>query len=233
MAMKAILPAWIRSLASRAYLRARDGARIGRASRVDLSTRFEGNNVVGESCRIGRCTLGYGTYVSDGTTATGVRFGRYCSCGANSTFALGRHPVRGFISTHPAFFSTRRQAGFTFVSEDRFDEFRFADRERGDLVTVGNDVWIGSNVLVMDGVTIGDGAVVGAGAVVTRDVEPYAVVAGVPARTVGHRFDPPTIEALMQAKWWQREPTFLKQHARLFSDVDGFLQMLADNDRAR
>ncbi|MGW8281549.1 CatB-related O-acetyltransferase (plasmid) [Sphingomonas aurantiaca] len=71
-----------------------------------------------------------------------------------------------------------------------------------EAVTIGSDVWIGTRALILSGVTIGDGAVVAAGAVVTRDVAPYAVVGGVPARVIRHRFDPDTIARLQAVAWW-------------------------------
>ena len=70
-------------------------------------------------------------------------------------------------------------------------------------VTIGNDVWIGARAIILSGVTVGDGAVIGAGAVVSRDVPPYAVVAGNPARLIRYRFDEETISALAALRWWE------------------------------
>ena len=75
---------------------------------------------------------------------------------------------------------------------------------------IGNDVWIGDNVFIKSGVKIGDGAVVGAGAVVTKDVPPYAVVVGVPARVIKYRFDEKTIAELLELKWWDLDAQIVK-----------------------
>jgi hypothetical protein len=86
---------------------------------------------------------------------------------------------------------------------------------------IGNDVWIGGGVIVLQGTTIGDGAVIAAGAVVTRDVAPYAVVAGVPARVLKYRFSPEQVEYLLRLRWWDLPPAQLRELApTLFADED-------------
>ena len=89
----------------------------------------------------------------------------------------------------------------------------------GKPVVIGNDVWIGSYVRIMEGVTIGDGAVVAACALVTKDVPPYAVVGGVPAKVIKYRFDPDTIEKFLQLKWWDRSSSWLRAHAESFAEA--------------
>jgi acetyltransferase-like isoleucine patch superfamily enzyme len=136
---------------------------------------------------------------------------------------MPNHPSRGFISAHPAFYSTARQAQITFVDKDYFSEFK--------RVTIGHDVWIGTRSIIMGGVSIGNGAIIGAGAVVTKDVPPYAVVAGVPAKVVRYRFDAEEIEKLEEIKWWDRDISWLRQNADLFHQVDEFLSSESKFDR--
>ena len=93
------------------------------------------------------------------------------------------------------------------------------------MVEIGNDVWIGSHVLILDGVTIGDGAVVAAGAVVTKDVEPYAIYGGVPAKLIKYRFPPKTIEMLLKMKWWDKEEKWIREHTEDFEDVERFTRL--------
>lgn len=144
------------------------------------------------------CKLGNMSYIAEGTSIGFTNIGAFCSIGPNvSLGGLGWHPTDR-LSTHPAFYSSRLQAGTTFVAQsnehDRAKELQHTE--------VGNDVWIGAGCIVLDGVNIGDGAIVAAGAVVTKDVPPYAIVGGVPAQIIRYRFDINTISALLKWRWW-------------------------------
>ena len=121
--------------------------------------------------------------------------GRFCSvaCGARFLFTSGNHSMRSLSNyTFPIFF-------------DEWDldakNIRDAWDNKGDIV-IGNDVWIGYEAVILSGVKIGDGAVIGARAVVTKDVPPYTVVGGVPAKTIRKRFDDATVEKLLALRWW-------------------------------
>ena len=90
---------------------------------------------------------------------------------------------------------------------------------KGDTV-IGNDVWINSNVTIISGVTIGDGAVVLAGAVVTRNVPPYSIVAGVPAKVIKYRFSQTDIEWLLKTKWWEHDINWIRDNWRKFNNIE-------------
>ena len=90
-------------------------------------------------------------------------------------------------------------------------------------VHIGNDVWIGQNVLLKGGIRIGDGAIIAMGAVITKDVPPFAIVGGVPARVIRYRFSQSDIEQITQTQWWNKEDQWLKCHAHLFSNPQKFL----------
>jgi acetyltransferase-like isoleucine patch superfamily enzyme len=153
------------------------------------------------------------SYVSDFTEINHAFIGKYCSIGSSVVVGLGTHPTT-MVSTHPIFFSPQQQAQVSFADT--------AFVKENMTTTIGNDVWIGSNVLILGGVSIGDGAIVAAGAVVTRDVEPYAIVGGVPARIIRRRFEEADIEYLLKEKWWDREPSQLEEHYRSFHALSDY-----------
>ena len=131
--------------------------------------------------------------------------GRYCSiaCGAKFMFTSGNHTTRS-LSSFP----------FGIFTDDwgiPFSEMTQTWDNRGDIV-LGNDVWIGYEAVIMQGVTIGDGAIIATRAVVTKDVEPYTIVGGVPARTIKKRFDDALIDRLRSLAWWNWPPEKVKRN---------------------
>ncbi|MBR6188682.1 MAG: CatB-related O-acetyltransferase [Prevotella sp.] len=111
------------------------------------------------------------------------------------------------------------QCGKTFVKESAFEERQLVD---GCSAIIGNDVWIGQDVRIIEGVTIGDGAIVATGAVVTKDVPPYAVVGGVPAKVIRYRFTPEQQALLLQSRWWEQSEEWLQEHVREMQDIKEF-----------
>lgn len=190
---------------------------------------FEGLNKIGPRTRVFNSFFGYGSYVANDSVLTGVRCGRYCSIGPNISMPTGLHPTSKFASTSPLFFSTKGQLGRTFVSRQRFDECRFA--ADGYLRVIGNDVWVGGNVVILEGVTIGDGAIIGAGSVVTKDLPPYSISVGVPARVIRYRFDSETVERLCETRWWDRGPEWVEANAEAFENVTDLLGLLEGGTR--
>jgi acetyltransferase-like isoleucine patch superfamily enzyme len=140
----------------------------------------------------------------DATPETRVTIGRYCSIAHGVTLMLRvDHPLDA-ASTYPLEQILRGGDGRDFA------------RSRGP-IRIGHDVWIGYEALILAGVTIGNGAVIGARAVVTRDVPPYAIVAGNPARIVRHRCDPATIARLEALRWWDWPEAQVRARARELS----------------
>jgi hypothetical protein len=139
---------------------------------------------------------------------------------------FGYHPTRDFVSTHPAFFSSVGQAGFTFVSKSVFKEHRFVDEKRGIRLIIGNDVWIGAGAVILEGCSIGNGAIVGAHCVVTRDVEPYSIVSGNPGQHVRYRFDEDERTFLQEVKWWTRDWAWIAENSRHFCDIKNLMRVM-------
>lgn len=197
---------------------------------IDSHDRFEGGNRLTDGVRFLNSSIGYGSYIGEHSFIKNTQIGRY-SCIANEVSTMaGNHPTEVFASIHPAFYSLRRQSGFTYVDKEKFSDFHYIDVDIKVAVEIGNDVWIGSGAKIMEGVTIGDGAVVAAGAIVTKDVPPYAIVCGVPAKIIKYRFDEETIEKLLELKWWDKGEKWIKEHAEMFENVEVILAA-AENER--
>lgn len=192
------------------------------------NTYFEGYSKINKKINVSNSYIGQGTYIAANSTLPKCKIGKFCSISSEVKIIAGRHPTERFVSTHPSFFSTLKQAGFTFVNEQLFKEYKYVDKYENYLVEIGNDVWIGYGVKIMDGVKIGDGAIIGAGALVTKDIEPYSINVGVPSKKIKNRFSPTISKRLQQIKWWNMDFKFLKQNYIFFTDVDKLLDFLED-----
>lgn len=177
---------------------AAQGGRIAETAQVNPAVEFDGPVDIGDGAVVyGGVKLGALTYVNVGAVLfTNVTIGRFCSIARNVQIGLARHPVQ-FLSSHPFQFSPGLFSKVPGYSALQTSKWRFHQP-----TVIGNDVWIGANAMVISGVTIGTGAVIGAGAVVTRDVAPYEIVGGVPAKKIGQRFDELTVERLLRSEWW-------------------------------
>lgn len=184
------------------------------------STTYLKNEKLGEFCKLYENTsfveseAGDFSYIASGTTVIDTIIGKFCSIGPECRIGLAEHPT-DMISTHPAFFSTRKQCGITFVEQDFFVE-------TGKKIIIGNDVWIGARVIIKSGIKIGDGAVIGAGSVVTRDIEPYSIVVGVPAKHIRFRFSEIEIKKLIDLRWWNKDLKWIKENCDKFRDKSLF-----------
>lgn len=184
--------------------------RIAKRAKVSGTAAFGGYNRIGAnsvfSGRLGRYSyLGENCRVNAG-------IGKFCSIGNGVVTAGGTHPTKIWASTHPAFYSAAKQCGMSFVSRELF-------AEATPPAVIGNDVWIGTGVLLLGGITVGNGAVIAAGSVVTKDVPPYTIVAGNPAKELRKRFSDEDIAFLQEACWWDQPEEWLKTHADCFKDI--------------
>lgn len=190
---------------------------------IGFSVECEGKNAFGKNSAIVSSKIGYGSYLAEGAKLAKASIGRYCSIGPNVNCIFGKHPSTTFVSTHPSFFALKTPVGFTYADEQHFKEF--AEPHKGGFsITIGNDVWLGANVALMDGVKIGDGAIVAANALVTKDVEPYSIVGGVPAKLIKKRFNDDEIAFLVEFKWWEKSRKWIEDNASHFRNIEGFME---------
>jgi acetyltransferase-like isoleucine patch superfamily enzyme len=124
-----------------------------------------------------------------------VKIGRFCSIARNCEIGVAEHPIY-FVSTHPFQFNKT-----IFKSKEYLDIQKVKWLGHRETI-IGNDVWIGAKAIIKTGLCIGDGAVIASGAVVTKDIPPYAIVGGVPAKILKYRFTDPIIKELLDIKWW-------------------------------
>jgi phosphonate metabolism protein (transferase hexapeptide repeat family) len=170
------------------------------APRIHATARTQGCRLgrwssVGERTVLREVGLGDFSYFERQAEAIYADIGKFCSIAAQTRINALEHPLER-PTTHKA--SYRPNEYFRYLGVDR--EFR--ERRRQARVSVGHDVWIGHGAVVLPGVRIATGAVVGANAVVTRDVAPYAIVAGVPAKPLRQRFADRVAERLLASQWW-------------------------------
>lgn len=154
----------------------------------------------------GRCELGFLSYVRENGQFGGVTIGRYCSIGANVIIGGGQHPIDWF-SSHPFVYDGSRVFK-NFEEYAKLSKKNQLNPNKGKgrpktRVTIGNDVWVGEGASIKQGVNIGDGAIIGTRSVVTKDVPPYAIVAGIPAKLIRYRFEDAVIEEMLSLKWWE------------------------------
>lgn len=166
---------------------------------IDNGCRFTDDTEIGVNSHIlGGCLLNHSiigdyTYIGQNSRFQNTKIGNYCSVASDVICGLGNHPLNLF-STSPLFYRVNNTFKLKIVDEDLdFSEYK--------PINIGHDVWIGTRAIILDGVNIGNGAVIAAGALVTKNVLPYAIVAGVPARVIKYRD-----VKISKDEWWNMSP---------------------------
>lgn len=188
-------------------------------------SKFEGANKICGRTRFSGF-IGFGSYMGMECDIS-AKIGRFTSIASYVRCNYGTHPYTyPFVSTSPLFVSTQKQCGLSFTQISRFDEYRYADKDRKYPIVIGSDCWIGEGVFFTGGITVGDGAVVLAYAVVTKDVPPYAIVGGVPAKIIRYRYDADTVQMLLESQWWNKDLPWIKRHATEMCDIETFKRLV-------
>ena len=183
-------------------------------SKIDYTSKVEsGSQIVrsefgrysfcGYDCQIINCTVGAFTSISNNVVIGGAS-----------------HPM-DWVSMSPVFYKGRDSVKKKFSNNIRKSDLR---------TIVGNDVWIGESVLIKQGIKIGDGAVIGMGSIVTKDVEPYCVVAGNPAKVLKKRFNENIVELLISIKWWNFDDDKISRYAEFITDPNLFISEVIKNE---
>lgn len=162
---------------------------------------------------VGKYSTGYEQFWHQ--TALIESIGAFCNISADNVTVAGNHPI-SMVSTNT--FSYSKKIGF--VDQDKSISHIANTRK----INIGHDVWIGANVILLPGVTIGHGAVIAAGAVVSKDVAPYAIVGGIPAKLIKYRFETSIIDNLIKSQWWSWDDEKIKRHIKYMDTPETFLK---------
>jgi acetyltransferase-like isoleucine patch superfamily enzyme len=164
-------------------------------------------------------TIGKFSYLGHNSKLLHAEVGSFCSIAPESIIGGYLHPVETWVSTSPAFYSSGAQCGASFTNISYFNEVQ--------QTFIGNDVWIGYRAIVLPGVRVSDGAIIAAGAVVTKNVGPYEIVAGVPAKVIRTRFTESEITWLLDVKWWNLPIEYLSRNANAFKNIETLRKILS------
>ena len=194
---------------------------LGEAPDIDPTSVIRDSRIgawaqIGPHSSITESTFGDYSYAAGDVSIIYADVGKFCSIASHVRINPGNHPMWRVTQHHMTY--RRKQYGF---GEDDEEFFQW---RRDHHCSIGHDVWIGHGVTVMAGVNIGTGAVVGSGAVVTKDVAPYEIVVGVPARPIRKRFSDDVIQKLLKIEWWNWDRKTLEERFDDLLDMETFLR---------
>ncbi|MCA1966383.1 MAG: CatB-related O-acetyltransferase [Flavobacterium sp.] len=180
----------------------KDKVTLSGFSRGIQNVTFEGKNAVPDGCNFsGKIKIGYATTLGYRNLLGGtISIGKYCQLGVDVALHATNHPISYMT---------------TYINKNLF-EGELKSLKQENVIAIGHDVWIGHGVIIVGNVTVGNGAIIAAGSVVTKDIPPYTIVAGVPAKEVRKRFSDAIIQEIEALQWWDKSEAELEQIKPLF-----------------
>ena len=184
------------------------------ASSIHKTSKVEAESLIVNTIMDAHSFCGYNCEIIN------TRIGKYCSIASNVFIGGAEHPI-DWIGTSPVFYKGRDSIRL------KLSEY---ERPKEKVTHIGNDVWIGYRACIKAGVSVGDGAIIGMGAIVTKDVPPYAIVAGNPAKVIRYRFSEELIESLLKSQWWNEKEEVLANASKYAREPLKFLEYLKYNN---
>ena len=178
--------------------------------KIDYQSRISRKAKVYGRVQVTNSTIGDYSYVGRDSRVVHADIGKFCSIAGDVRIGMGSHTLDK-LSTSPIFTEAHNSTKHQWTDSSIVEPYK--------RVTIGNDVWIGTDAMIMGGIRIADGAVIGAGAIVTKDVPPYAIVGGVPAKIIRYRFSENLITKLVSLKWWNLSEDILKEKIEVFQSM--------------
>ena len=200
--------------------RIHSGAKLYRNVSLDDLTTLGQNVVLFCGVSLNESSVGRSTYIQSNTYCHNAKIGPFCSIASNVVIGLVDHPM-DYIGTSPVFYDSSQPLPYFLAN-------RISHKVQFPQTKIGADVWVGHGVKIMAGINVGVGAVIAAGAVVTKDVAPYEIVGGVPAKLIRKRFNEVLIDSLLASKWWERSDDELRKYADLYSNPQAFIDAIGD-----
>ena len=198
------------------------GAIIHDDVNIDDKSELGKHSVIFKKNNIVKSKIDDYTYIQENSRIYYSKIGKFCSIAPEVVIGLLNHPIK-FVSTSPVFYDKKQPLPFFF---NHFDESKKFYKE----TVIGPDCWIGQRSMIMSGLTVGVGAIIAAGSVVTRNVEPYSIVAGIPAKKIKMRFSKPIIIKLIDSNWWKFSDEKLQKLSPYINDPKKFLNKLNENN---